>query len=165
MITNAVTTDNLNAVMGFDHPIQVHADGTVTDNLDGIYAPNLTDETLDDDKWSLFTHGYTGAHGYNGPVMHNSEYIGGRLARDILATPGIYVAVVAYWTRDDDADTDADTDADNNVEGWAIARLNAENDAPAATDSIVSTLPLSHLCDEECMDETHTRDGRTVPLN
>jgi hypothetical protein len=33
--------------------------------------------------------------------MHDSEYIGGKLERDILETPGVYVAVVASWSPDD----------------------------------------------------------------
>lgn len=48
--------------------------------------------------------------------MHASEYIGGKLARDILATPGLYVAVVSYATLEDD-----DPEPDDSIAGWAIA--------------------------------------------
>jgi hypothetical protein len=106
---------NLSDRMEFDHVIRVHADGTVTDEP-GIYAPTLLDEQLDSPKWTLFTKGYSGQYSYNGPVMHNSEYIGGGLARDILAEPGVYVAIVADWSADDDQEKDT-------IEGWAIARL------------------------------------------
>lgn len=47
--------------------------------------------------------------------MHTSEYIGGGLARDILAQPGYYVALVEYPSDGGEPD------------GWAVARM----DAPA----------------------------------
>ena len=117
MLGKLVARDDLNALMEFDHPIQVHADGSVTDGLDGIYAPSLMDRELDNPRWTFFSNGYTGQYGYHGPIMHNSEFIGGRLADDILAEPGIYCAVVADWSPED-GDEDSDT-----VEGWAVVRL------------------------------------------
>lgn len=50
--------------------------------------PDGDDHELDD-PWSLLT-GFTGQHGYSGPGLHASEYIGGGLARHILDTPGLY---------------------------------------------------------------------------
>jgi hypothetical protein len=99
-------------VMEFDHPITVHADGTVSDGPAGIYAPEAlhdgpADVLLDGEpwressEWELLT-GYTGQHGYRGAVLHASEYIGGGLARDILATPGVYVAVAVESEPTDD---------------------------------------------------------------
>lgn len=99
-MSRTVTADTLNDVMEFDHVIRVHADGSVSD-VDGIYAPNLQDGELDDKSWSLMN-GYSGQYGYSGPEMHASEYIGGGMARDILATPGLYVAIVAYHGDDED---------------------------------------------------------------
>jgi hypothetical protein len=96
--TYDLTRRTLSDVMEFDHPIQVHADGTVTDGPAGVYAPDLYDEELSDEAWEFASHGYTGQHGYRGPILHNSEYIGGGLERDILATPGVYAAVAAYWS-------------------------------------------------------------------
>lgn len=110
-------TQTLSELMDFDHVIQVHPDGSVTEPR-GIYAPNLYDDALEDDAWDFFTRGYSGQDSYSGPIMHNSELIGGRLERDILETPGIYAAVVAYWSPDDD-----DADAELYAEGWAIVRL------------------------------------------
>lgn len=110
---------DLKAIMEFDHVVTVRSDGTVTDGPGGIYAPTLLDERLDDSRWTLITYGYTGQYGYRGPVMHDSEFIGGKLAADILAEPGVYVAVVAHWSPehgDDDSTEDI-------VEGWAVARL------------------------------------------
>lgn len=111
--TIPITVDNLSNLMEFDHVIEVHADGHVTEPS-GIYAPTLYEDELDSDEWDLMN-GYSGQHAYSGPVMHNSEFIGGRLAQDILATPGFYVAIVASW------DNDEDEDDNPTVEGWAIA--------------------------------------------
>lgn len=113
------TLDTLNDVMEIDHVIRVHADGSVTDanddNLPSTWAPEVVDfgaETYVSTPWSLMT-GYTGQHGYNGPVMHTSEFVGGRLAEDILATPGLYVAVEV---RDESGSY-----LEDGPIGWAVA--------------------------------------------
>jgi hypothetical protein len=108
--------------MEFDRVIQVIADGTVVECPD-LHAPEVhvyeqADGTWDDDSaelgdWHYFTTGYSGQDRYNGPHMHSSEYIGGRLARDILSTPGIYAAVAIYGVPLDDTE---DMDADS----WAV---------------------------------------------
>lgn len=112
----------LGKLMEFDHVIQVHDDGSVTDGPDGVHAPTLQDERLDDPAWSFFSAGYTAQHAYRGPIMHNSELIGGKLAEDILSIPGIYVAVVANWSPEDG---DCADECDCDVEGWAVVRLTA----------------------------------------
>lgn len=106
----------LDKTMEFDHVIRVHDDGTVTDEP-GIYAPTLEDDVLDSDRWEFFSAGYSGQHGYSGPIMHDSEYIGGRLERDILWTPGVYVAVVACWSPE------SYDDGQTTMEGWAVVTL------------------------------------------
>jgi hypothetical protein len=125
-------TQPLNDVMEFDHVVTVHADGTVTDGPSNLYAPSLYDEELDSDDWELLT-GYTGQYSYNGPIMHNSEFIGGGLERDILAEPGIYVSLVAHWTFNHDCPFPDDCDGIEGkrpftieIEGWAIARYVGE---------------------------------------
>jgi hypothetical protein len=105
----------LNGLMEFDQVIRVHAGGLITIAHD--HAPELHDGELDqlpDGDWSLFTHGYSGQYSYSGPIMHQSEYIGGALARDILETPGLYVALVDYPLDDSEP------------EGWAIATIPEE---------------------------------------
>lgn len=112
--------DDLNDVMQFDHIIEVCADGSVIDR-EGIYAPECYWDTNTpgninfggDNRWTALN-GYSGQDRYSGPVMHPSEYIGGRMADDILDTPGIYVAIVVNDL--DDLDEPA---------GWAVLRLNA----------------------------------------
>jgi hypothetical protein len=101
--------------MEFDHIIQVYRDGTVTNAPSDISPPEVMDDEVQT-PWRLLT-GYTGQYGYRGPTMHPSEYIGGRLERDILATPGYYVALLSY-SADDDA-----VDADIEPDGWVVAYL------------------------------------------
>lgn len=110
---------DLASLMDFDHVIEVLPDGTVRERGD-IYAPELYDGVLESGTgWTLLT-GYTGQYSYNGPVMHNSEYIGGRLASDILAEPGVYVALV-----------NGTLENDTEPEGWAVARLDSTTDPTA----------------------------------
>jgi hypothetical protein len=94
-----VNATALSDLMEFDHPITVHEDGTVTDGPANLYAPNLYDDELDSSEWELLN-GYSGQQSYAGPIMHPSEFIGGGMARDILATPGTYVAVAAYYSAE-----------------------------------------------------------------
>ena len=110
-------TTKLNGIMEFGQVVRVDEDGTVTNAPRGLYAPELLDGVLSELGWSLMSYGYTGAEGQaRSPIMHPSEYIGGRLARDILATPGYYVAIVSYVTPEDDDDDD-----DDDIDGWAVA--------------------------------------------
>ena len=112
----------LNDLMEFDHPIYVSDDGTVADPLCPLYAPELIG--VDDSElqaqahnagWAGLLAGYTGQYGYNGPVMHPSEYVGGGLERYILANPGWYVVTAVV------------DDEDYEPYGWAIAYLPADH--------------------------------------
>lgn len=112
----------LNELMGFDHPVFIDADGTIhTKNILAPFAPELFG--VDDSElqaqaraygWAGLLTGYTGQYGYNGPVMHPSEYVGGGLERDSLADPGWYVVTAVV------------DDEDYEPYGWAIAYLPAE---------------------------------------
>lgn len=96
----------LTSVMEFDHVIQSHGDGTVSEP-DGMYAPDVNDDDIKqvNGRWTFDSEtgwqfmlkpsgdSYTGQYGYRGPVMHPSEFIGGKMAWDIKARPGFYVAV------------------------------------------------------------------------
>ena len=81
----------------FDHPFVVNEDGTISDSP--LYAPTLHDGQLDSSAWEMLN-GYSMQDSYAGPIMHNSEYVGGLLEQDILSTPGTYCLVVANWTND-----------------------------------------------------------------
>lgn len=112
------TPAQLSDLMDFDRVIQVHEDGSVTDapNDRAHWAPSLLDgELCEPNGWSLLG-GYTRQEG-RGSIMHNSEFIGGQMARDILARPGFYVSLVCYWApayEDQEGESDVD-------EGWAVA--------------------------------------------
>lgn len=127
-----VQPEELNGVMEFDHVIRVEADGTVSDVEESYYfdvTSYLTDvetyhwetQTTLPDGWSLMD-GYSGQHGYSGPEMHVSEFIGGGMARDILKTPGLYVALTVeadcgYKMEDCEADGGCYCEPD----GWVVA--------------------------------------------
>lgn len=115
------TAKELSDAMEFDHPIRVHDDGSISD-VDNVYAPDMHNGELESNTgWRLIS-GWSGQYNYSGPVMHDSEFIGGALAKHILETPGIWVAVVCYWDAEDcqcvaDGYRSCDTD---NVEGWGL---------------------------------------------
>lgn len=116
---------DLDEIMSFDHVVRVSDDGTVSDDVQGVYAPELLMSTdadgsiLADDEadyiaqaerqgWELLK-GFTRQHGYRGVGMHASEYIGGALEDHIRETPGLYVAI------------EIETDDDDLPDGWAVA--------------------------------------------
>jgi len=115
-----ITPDNLNAVMEFHHVIRVNEDLTIDEHVD-LFAPDLEqneveegkwEESMYDTEWSLLS-GFSGQDRYTGPMMHESEYIGGGLAAHILATPGYWVAIYPTVT---------DIDGEELVEdSWAVA--------------------------------------------
>jgi hypothetical protein len=114
MQTNKVTRNNLNGIMDFDTVIKVDAGGNV-EEVSNVYGPEAAYNGAIEESggWSLMD-GYSGQSGYSGPIMHDSEYIGGNLAQDILDTPGYYVVIASYY--------DGDTEEDDMVaEGWAVA--------------------------------------------
>src|SRR5690606_22027104 len=96
-MSTIVTPDSLSAAVDFCHPFVITADADgrhyVTDAPDGIYAPDVEHDDRHDvlidgqpyrehgalTPWEALT-GYTGQHGYTGPTMHASEYLGGALA-------------------------------------------------------------------------------------
>ena len=140
----------LNDKMGIGHVIRVNPDGTIED-AHGVYAPESVLETDhdgqvragDEERWTERIksagwepeRGWTGQHGYAGPVMHPSEFVGGELADHIAATPGLWVAVAVECLPDrdipaDEADDhdrenceacrDADHDCGVEPAGWAV---------------------------------------------
>lgn len=128
-----VTPETLSTVMEFDAVIHVDAAGNVTEPV-FIWAPEVYVE-LDSDGQMVgndardgvdvlsmpvdwhFMHGYTGQYGSTGRsfIMHASEFVGGKMARDILSTPGYYVVVAVDGLLPEGVESD-----DTNV-GWAVA--------------------------------------------
>jgi hypothetical protein len=103
--------------MDFDHVIEVRADGSIIDRPD-IYAPTLHDGQLEGSDWVLLN-GWSGQDRYSGPIMHQSEFIGGGMERYILATPAIYVSLVDYPGCGDDCEDCEGSGCE--PEGWAVA--------------------------------------------
>ena len=101
----------LNDLMDFDCVVQVDADGNVMP-LMLVHAPELVDGELLAESWTLLD-GFSGQQGYSGPLMHQSEYVGGGLEDWILAHPGQYVTLINTYTDPED-EVYADTE-------WAIA--------------------------------------------
>lgn len=116
----AMLADDLNRWVEFGSPFRVFDGRRVASaygDPDAFRAPELVYLTADDvdtldevpDGWRALTN-YSGQYAYSGPVMHASEQLSGRIADDILSTPGLYV-VVSVETYDEDDDTPA---------GWAV---------------------------------------------
>ena len=109
----------------FDHPFTIR-DGAVEDVAD-VWAPTATsyeredgtwsEAELDSTDWTLVSHGWTGQYGYNGPVMHSSEFIGERIAERLAELAPDYraFAVIAV-------DCEA-LDGERELDGWVVAAL------------------------------------------
>lgn len=134
-----VTAENLNEVMDFGRVIEVKADGTVefrnefhsemfdvTSYLRDAETWDWETEISLPEGWSLMN-GYSGQQGYRGPEMHTSEFIGGGMARDILETPGLYVALTVESDCGYKLDTcDPEVGCDCQPDGWVVATKPAE---------------------------------------
>jgi len=127
-------TVHLNDLMGFGHVVLSDGKGNVTDDFkDTMYGPEVVYAELDEDgqcvkhpgnadfaidmvgygDWTLLR-GFTGQYSYSGAIMHDSEYIGGRLEDHIRENAGYYVAVmVDGWPADDESES--------TPVGWAVA--------------------------------------------
>ena len=115
-------TKSLHDQIEFYSPFRVLPGGSI-ERAHGFYAPDLLDEEVEG-SWELLN-GYSGQDSYPGPIMHDSEYIGGQLEKDILATPGVYVLIAATWSPEGD-----DPDAEYEYEGWAVAKYTGMDEGP-----------------------------------
>lgn len=102
-------------MLNLDHwsPWRVHPDGTAT-QARVLHYPETVQGQEDDDyselaPWRPVT-GYSNQHRYSGPVMHNSEQLGGGMLTDTLETTGTYVCAPVQWE-------------DGELEGWMLLRL------------------------------------------
>lgn len=112
----------------FDCPFMVGRSGAVH-GAAPRYIPKVTHDDEHDilldgvphkqaDAWEVFSIGYTGQHGYNGGVMHPSEYLGlhSKLLDDVMDNPGTYVIVAVEVEPTDD-------DPEPAPAGWTILKL------------------------------------------
>jgi hypothetical protein len=128
----------LNDVMELDAVVRVLPGRTVTEPDHGNranWAPDAVVEldsggqivssgeedmeaAVRDEGWCLM-YGYSGQVGGRASViMHPSEFIGGRMAADILAVPGVYVALEVDGVYPSEAAEEADSD---DPIGWVVA--------------------------------------------
>ena len=129
-----ITADELNGAINFEQTFLVNADGTL--ELSGNWCPDdvigtlgHADPAVSELGWEFFSRGYTGQYGYNGPEMHQSEFIGGRMAKDILATPGEYAVCAVRYECDDDCrefwEDGEESCGDYHYESWVVLKKSA----------------------------------------
>ena len=95
--------------------------GNTVEGVSGVRAPEVynddeTDIMICGDGWTALR-GITGQWGYNGPIMHSSEFVGSSVARAMVESAGresVFALVIVECVDDDGAPA-----------GWAIVRLNA----------------------------------------
>lgn len=120
-----VAADDLNGLIGFDtSPVTIvpaedgYATTTVIERPD-VLTPEVEfdpDDPRHVTTWPDWTpvHGYSGAHMSGASaVMHPSEFIGGRMAEDLIADGGTHTVAVV-----EDPD-----DVDGEPVGWTLLRL------------------------------------------
>lgn len=113
--------------MGFDVPFRIVNGEPVRLGDDAPWTPEgvefnrggdiLIDGVVLEERgqWEALT-GYSGQWGYDGPIMHASEFLGGGMAADIREDEGgIYVLKIV----DDDSDCDC---GDCDPVGWIVLR-------------------------------------------
>lgn len=118
------TPDTLGGLVEFDSPFVITYRGELVAAPESLSAPEaieyadgqLVIDYYRPGRWEPID-GYSGQYGYSGPVMHPSEYLGGRMARGIIDSPGAYVMTAVYAIPDDD-----DDDVTDNVTGWVVCR-------------------------------------------
>ena len=102
--------------------------GFISQYSDGVYATPGNDVDLaaaNFGDWDNLSRFYTGQHSApNG--MHDSEYVGGRLAEDMARVPGEYALPYVTWYCDEDCDCEGEGVLPNNeyceldIEGWLV---------------------------------------------
>lgn len=138
-----VDRDNLDNAIGFDMPFNLSLrddTGRVTlSRADGIYAPEVVEldplhgllvdsYVIDRSPWRAVS-GHSNQHGYGGPIMHASEFIGGGMADYLLSTaddcPTYVVCEVAVTEHDDGCWDDCEGWSAGHHEpaGWILLEL------------------------------------------
>lgn len=133
-----VTAETLNDNVEFDCPFIVVAqrggETLIVDAEDSLYAPSVNDYVdqsgssvgnleIEDSAWEAVT-GYSGQDGYSGPEMHSSEFLGGRMARDVLEDIGATYVVVAVTNMPSWEASELDTDmVMDSSSGWVLLKL------------------------------------------
>ncbi|MHB8415615.1 MAG: hypothetical protein ACYDB1_09575 [Acidiferrobacteraceae bacterium] len=109
-----VTPETLSRAVEFDCAFEVLYGDRICEPRDVLYAPDVLDGVLESDAWE-FVDGFSGQDSYSGPIMHESEYLGGGMARFVLDNPGVYVMTPAYYSPEEEG-------GDFVIEGWALLK-------------------------------------------
>lgn len=154
-------------LMEFGHVVAVMPDGRVIDtderfNLLDVHAPEVVInydgpfadaqigkehdadmiEYLREQGWEVLS-GYSGQYLYSGPVMHQSEFIGGGLEQHIREEPGYWVKlpVEIHPSEDDPEHEDNGGNGESDYVGWIVARkIGSEDEITARTQWIAEDL-------------------------
>ena len=106
-------------------PFRIGEDGSIVTVYPEVYGPDVHHDETDHiridnptgETWYAFSKGYTGQWMSAGsPVMHASEYIGGRLETDMLESPGVYVVESVEVEPDEEDDSPEPA-------GWVVLKL------------------------------------------
>lgn len=144
MSTEKVTAETLNSTIDFDSPFRIVRTSdngeTMIEGVPEVYSPEVVlyvdrdgngvgEEEIDGQQWNESTrwqaiNGYSGQHGYSGPTMHASEYLGGNMARDVLADIGAtYVVTTVECLPVWDATEEEEMEVRDNPAGWMLLKL------------------------------------------
>lgn len=123
----AMTHDELRELLEDFTVVEIRGGkGTVRDDIYSVEAvyylgegPGGDDVFEDLNNWTPLT-GYSGQDRYSGPVMHESEYIGGGMADHIINTDGIYTFSVVMMDEPDEYE-------EHPVIGWMILTRPLDN--------------------------------------
>lgn len=193
---------DLNDQMTIDHVVCVRKDGIAVDAV-SVYAPEITcdysgpfseAQILDEHEramieyaasqgWTIQTGwSYQNSGRYNGPIMHESEVIGGSLENHIRETPGLWVACSVELHPGEDDPEYKDGNGESEPAGWVLAFRELEQvhygeSTPACgdrlswnpTDSCTTT--ISEVTCSRCVTAIHkpvdmpSHPGTTVHAN
>ena len=99
--------------------------------VSNLWYPESVEHREDDDYSSQLDNwvplkGFSGQYGYNGPVMHPSEYIGGGLEDYLLENAGIYVVIAVNVTEELESHL-GEPYLETESIGWMILEFDPQN--------------------------------------
>ena len=118
-----ISAEELRTAVEFDAPFIVNKDRTV--ELSGNFGPDevfigrYSMDTELSKGWKFFTDG--NHTGYSGPVMNESAQLSGKLAEEILDSPGEYCVVIVNISEDED-DEEFYHYVSDEIAGWAVVK-------------------------------------------
>lgn len=137
-VTVCVSVRNLDRFIAFNRPVRLgpgwDSDTAYVTELDmsasSVYVAVdsngqvIGEPEIDDREWRFYSYGYSAQWGQrkSDPIMHPSEYVGGRLARDMVDDGGVYAVVEVEPLYLDGVPHNP-----GEFIGWVVVRLDTEN--------------------------------------